>query len=346
MKYCGVYRRGDSPYWYIYFPNPATGVRKQAATPYLISDPQGYRKALDEAMERGKAGLVSKKHLGHEVWEQWVDGFIQRHYLDPKSHQRADIAWRHWRAYLTTKEIPVPRAMDYAKAIGYLEWRLAQKRWCGKPISKNTVLTEIKVMSTIMREAVKLGFASANPCAQLGIKRDAPKKKLEITDEDIATIREKLPKWAAANQQEWMVNAFEVAIHQGCRLRETRVPLRDIDLRRMVITFRAKGGKEFATALHPGLKPLIERLKKAKATYTCDEIPLLASKHFREFFDSLDMPYSFHCTRITAVTKLARAGISQQQAMAFIGHSSEVVHSIYQRLQPTDLGAVAAAIKF
>ena len=60
MKFCGVYKRGDRPTWYIYFPHPATGVRVQEGTPFQRGDPQGYRKALDLATEKGKAGIASK----------------------------------------------------------------------------------------------------------------------------------------------------------------------------------------------------------------------------------------------------------------------------------------------
>ena len=61
--------------------------------------------------------------------------------------------------------------------------------------------------------------------------------------------------------------SLEIALHQGCRLSETSQPLDRVDLKRGTITFSAKGrnGKlhVFTTALHPGLRPLVERLKAA-----------------------------------------------------------------------------------
>jgi len=58
----------------------------------------------------------------------------------------------------------------------------------------------------------------------------------------------------------------------------------------------------------------------------------------------LDLPHlSFHCTRVTVVTRIARKGYCMAQAKAYVGHASDTVHAIYQRLTPPDvchLGAV------
>lgn len=347
MKFCGVLSRTDRAHYYVYFPHPHTGVRVKQATPFRRDDPQGYRKALDYAIERGKAGLAAKSHSTPELWQNWVPALIARHWTNQKSRVRADGAWKQWQAFLEQRGIPVPRALSYADIVEFVRWRSSQTKRNGDPVSKNTALCDLRIMSAIMREAVKLGYAGANPCAAPGFHRDDPAEKPEITDEEIALIRSRLPAWAEERGEVWMTNCFEVAIHQGCRLRECRVALRDIDLRRGTITFRAKGGKVFATALHQNLRPLVERLAKAGATHTCGPIPLLASKRWREFFDELELRHlCFHCTRVTVVTKLARAGIPEQQAMAYVGHSSELVHKIYQRLKPADVSAAAAAVRF
>ena len=144
-----------------------------------------------------------------------------------------------------------------------------------------------------------------------------------------------------------MVMAFEVAIHQGCRLRETQLDLlRDVDFKRDTITFRIKGGRVFATKLHPRLKPQLVMIRESGQRIAC-KVPMLASKRWREFLDSVECQHlSFHCTRVTVVTKLARAGVSEQQAMAYVGHSSELIHKVYQKLKPADLTAATTALKF
>lgn len=57
------------------------------------------------------------------------------------------------------------------------------------------------------------------------------------------------------------------------------------------------------------------------------------------------MPHlCFHCTRVTVITKMARAGVPMAVAMAYVLHSSSLVHKIYQRLGIADLGSAVAAI--
>ncbi|MDR1282262.1 MAG: hypothetical protein LBK99_15785 [Opitutaceae bacterium] len=100
----------------------------------------------------------------------------------------------------------------------------------------------------------------------------------------------------------------------------------------------------FTTRLYPGLAPLIRQLQEAGASHLC-VLPRMASKDWWLFFRRLKMSHlCFHCTRVTVITRLARAGMPIQQAMRFVGHASAVVHQIYQCLQALDLGAAVAAL--
>jgi integrase len=55
---------------------------------------------------------------------------------------------------------------------------------------------------------------------------------------------------------------------------------------------------------------------------------------------------TFHCTRVTVITRMARAGVPIQQAMAYVGHADQTVHRIYQRLQADDLTKCTEALRF
>ena len=44
------------------------------------------------------------------------------------------------------------------------------------------------------------------------------------------------------------------------------------------------------------------------------------------------------------ITKLARAGVSEQKAIRFIGHADHTIHRVYQRLVAEDVADVALAI--
>lgn len=61
----------------------------------------------------------------------------------------------------------------------------------------------------------------------------------------------------------------------------------------------------------------------------------------------LSKRYSFlcsHCFRVTAVTRLARANVSEAKAMRYVGHASEDIHRIYMRLQATDVAECCHAL--
>lgn len=347
-KYTTVYRRPRSPYWWIAYLDPKTGRRAWKATSFHVDTPMGRRKAQDEANELSRDAVASAGSASAERWESWAEDFLRMHYRNsPKSYVRAKGAWSQWRLFLAQRKILMPRALDYQAVEAFVRWRAAQEKRNKEKVSINTALCDVRICSVLMGEALKRGWCQVNPCAKLGIKKDEAAEKPEITLEEERDIREALPAFVAQNPQVYghMINSFEIAIHQGCRLRETEVPLSRIDVERLTITFHAKGGKKFATQLHTKLVPLVEKLRASGETVTC-RIPMLASKHWRDFFDQIDLNHlSFHCTRVTVVTRLARAGVPISQAMSFVGHASRLIHRIYTRLQPGDLSLCIAALK-
>jgi integrase len=342
MKYVSVFRRSGRAHWYVSYFDPLTGKRKcNVRTPYAVSDPQGYRKAVELANELSRAAMVAKSPGTSEDWAAWVEGFLRTRYrASPGTLSRARVAWGQWRAFLADRRIAVPRALSYNHVMDFIAWRSSQvKRVSKKVVSHNTALYDVRFMSIIMREAVRRGFATSNPCAQLGVKKDPARQKPEMTDEEVARIRSELQ-----TRPEWMRTSFEIAIHQGCRLRETRVHRSDVDLERRVITFHAKGHNVFATQLHDSLVPLL-RSRFAKHEWSL-EFPPMPSKKWHDFFKRVGLSHlCFHCTRVTVVTRMARAGVPIQQAMAYVGHANELIHSIYRRLKPADLSSAVAAIR-
>lgn len=310
----------------------------------MLSDPQGKRKARDYATARHAEGTLARSTTPMERWETWVEPWLREAYRRrTRTLDRYLGAWKFLRHFLAEQKVPLPRLLSYAHVLAFVEWRQQQEKRSGRRPSRNTALLDVRVLSQVMREAIRRGFASINHAANIGLSRDDSREKPEILDDELATIRAAL---TAPERPAWMRIAFEVALHQGCRLRETAVDFRDIDLARDMITFRAKGGKVFGTRLHPGLKPLLVQMKADGALRTCT-LPALPSKHWWEFFRKVGLSHlCFHCTRVTCVTRMARAGVPIQQAMAYVGHASELIHRVYQRLKPQDLSACVAALQF
>jgi len=193
--------------------------------------------------------------------------------------------------------------------------------------------------TAILQEAVRRGFIYANPCVRLGLKRTPPKQKAEITDEESAKIEE-----ALKTRDPWMRDCWLVAMRQGCRLSETAVPLRNVDLEAKTISFDTKGSRVHTAPLHEDLVPLVKTARAAERDRLVD-LPKYPAKKWHQFFKRIGLPHlSFHCTRVTVVTKLARSGASMSKAKAYVGHASDTVHRIYQRLMPVDVADLGSVL--
>lgn len=346
MKYVSVIARPRSPFFRVAYFCPTENRRVWVTTEFRVDDPQGRRKALNWASEKSKAAVAAVGAGGTEQWSQWARPYIESRYAGRAiTLPRMLAAWDQWELFLTEKKVPGPRALDYNKVAEFVTWRMSRRRRSGKTPTKNTALADTRAMSVVMREACRRGYADRNPCERLGITRDRVKEKCEISAEETVRIRTELETRPA-----WMQVSFEIALHQGCRQVETAMPMDHIDLQARTIRFVAKGRNGephvFTTRLHGALVPMLQQIKDRGEKVTCVLPPRVAFEWHR-FFKEIGLPHlCFHCTRVTAVTKLARAGVPIQQAMAYIGHSSEAVHRIYQKLAAQDLSKAEAALSY
>lgn len=195
-----------------------------------------------------------------------------------------------------------------------------------------------------MGEAVRMGHADANPLVSVKIRRDRPRKKPELTDTEIIEIQE-----ALKDEPEWMQMSFAIALNTGCRLRETRIPLSCLEFRENKIMFPSpKGGEDraFSIPMPTVLKPLLERLKAEKQSYTL-EFPFQPSRRWPQFFIKIKKTHlCFHCLRVTYVNRLRRAGVPREVAIRLVNHASQLVHQIYQREKVEDVMQWRDTVKF
>lgn len=352
MKDTSVYERSGRPHWVVSYWCPKKMKRVHETTAWRVDDPAGKKHALRMAAVKSQEASAFRGLRKHEVWVAWVEKyFADKFRTQQLTLKRYLNAWDQLRVYLDELQIAVPAGVSYTHCQAYVDWRLkSTKRHCGRPVSRNTAIFEVKVFSGILAEAVRRSFITTNPCTKLGLRRDPAKEKEEMTDAEIGTIRAALfaREGALPLPKRWMSITFEVAIHQGCRLTETQLPMSSVNLHANTIRFVGKGRngipKIFTTALHPGLRPLMLQLVDAGATVTCTH-PKMSSVHWFKFLNEIGLGHlCFHCTRVTVITRLARAGVPIQQAMRFVGHSSEQVHAIYQKLKSDDLSACTSAL--
>jgi integrase len=338
-----LYRKDRSPFWYVvHFDANRKEVHR--STGLRADDPNDTAKA--KAL---RAELEAKEHhrrpvVNSQGWDTWVPKYLERHCESPGTLQRYTGNWKWLALWLQTQRLHSPRAITYGIALEYIDWRTTFKKKSGKRAGRNTAIMELKLLAMIMGEAVRLGHADANPLVSLKLRRDKAAKKPELTDEEISVIRE-----ALKTEPEWMQVSFDISLHTGCRLRETRLPLNCISFKENKIMFPSpKGGEDraFSVPMPSALSPLFERVGKAKRKFTV-EFPFQPSRRWQQFFIKIKMPHlCFHCLRVTYVNRLRRAGVPREAAMRLVNHSSELIHQIYQREKVEDVAQWRDAVEF
>lgn len=258
--------------------------------------------------------------------------------------------------FMNESNLAGPAAVTRGVCISYVAWRKKADPAAGKYTAcHNTALIELKTLSVLLQEALIRGWIPHNPVRSLGIKREPTREKPELTHEDIAAIRAAIKTWPNLDQRHFLHVSFEIAIHHGCRIRETCFPLTQIDFDNQTMMVNAKGGKIRRVRIHPDLMPLFLQLRADGRTHTYDQkYTNLGHRQFNpsriwaHVFHTLGLKQkgvSFHCTRVTVATWMARSNVHEAKAKAFLGHASTTVHRIYQRLRHEDLDPCLDAIK-
>ncbi len=307
------------------------GKWKAIPTTIRFSDVDALRRVRRMALEESARELAEER--GDLSDWGWVIGFLSTQFRQaPDTLRRYLEAWTALEVYLAEKKVGGPAGVTHALCFDYPKWRTAVDPAIMKPCHWNTALLELKVLSRVMSEAVRRGMVTANPCFRLGLRRQASKVKPEVTPED-----QKIIEAALKDRPAWMRECWTVAMCQGFRLSETNCPIDRIDMKTGTISVIGKG-KVHTAPLHPEVKKLALIAKKAGRKTLLSEFPGKASLHWTKFFHRLGLGHlTFHSTRVTVVTRLARSGASQAQTMAYVGHASETVHAVYMRLSAPDV---------
>jgi integrase len=335
MAVC-TYTRKDSPYFWLQWgqsdnrTNQSSGVR--------LGDPDADFK-LAKAINKIEAKMLVR-HCG-AGWD-WVPVFFRAAYTNTDTLRIHMNAWNYLAAYFREREIKSPEQLTTRQDVfDYLEWRTSQiKQKSRRSPARNTALYEMRVLGRVMDEAVLRDMAEKNPAANLRLKRDAPKPKPEILEEQQPIILDALRK-----KPRWMQRSFRIALQTGLRFSETIIDLRqNVDWNNAEITVPdPKGGHVRAftfgivqMSLVPYLRTIDERY-----TWSRSEIgPTPAGVVWRRFFDDLGMPdISFHCTRTTFITWCYRQfpPIPAEIVMKLVNHADEEIHRIYRRLTAADV---------
>lgn len=337
-----AFKRKDSPFYWIRLKR-IDGTWTQRSSGVRIGADGADRRISQLVAEATKEEKTMVKTGSSALFSKWVPQWLQFQY-EGKNLARYVNAWAHLSLYFRRKGIVHPGEITYALCRAYMTWRsdeVVAKKDGRKPAAWNTALLELKILSIIMQQAVRMNFITVNPVIKLGLKRRKPAEKCVITIAEEELIYAKLREKKKAT---WMLDSFTVAMKQGCRLREVEVPLERISEEQMVIVFRVKKGGLHPAPLHKDLLPMLARAKAA-GQKTLVVLPRQASARWKEFFEEIGLSHlCFHCTRVTVVTRLCEAGYSESQTMAYVGHASETVHAIYRKIRPKAVASLGDAL--
>lgn len=353
MQGISVYTRKGRPTFSVAYTDPASGERVFRSSGFKLTDPQGRMKAYAFAREQSQSGIAAGSQAPRG-WD-WVRPWLEFRFAKSGTTLTSYLgAWKFLSAFFHEHRIAGPAQLNYAHAVDFAQWREEKKkRSSGRRVCRNTSIHNIRVMSRIMREAVRRSLAHGNPWYKVSddLPSELPPEKPEYTDADIARVRAELARRAGLGRPaDWMPIAFEIALAQGCRLRATQIPMHKIDFDRWTIRFAEKGGKDFTVPVNPNIRPLLLRLRAEGRTVTCT-LPRFASRNFGRVLRSLGLQsppgmahHTFHSTRVTVISRGARAGVPQQKMMRVVEHGSWAVHKRYTKLQPADVADVYGAL--
>lgn len=337
-----LYQRPRSKFWWIKFKD-STGRTRRKSTKLRWDSAADTKKAN---LERNRRELTELgQHCGDEAqkWGKWAESFLALHY-DKLTLRSYSFCWRNLSAFLRAKDKPFPSQLTYADCGEYVVWRTAGDAKNGiRPGGRNTALCELKVLAILAKEAARRGYIPSNPVVNIGIRREKPKEKIEITPEHLQLIHARL-----ADEPEWMMTSFIIALYTGCRITETRIEIATcVDLERRQLRFAdPKGGTDraFTVPMRDELIPLFTRLIASGAAWTY-EPQRLASLQWCKFFRRIGLPqYSFHCLRVTFISRGARAGVDERAMRRLVNHADSTIHKLYQRFTTDDLRGPLFAI--
>jgi len=338
-----IYQRKGTPFLWISYRHPITGKRVYESTGLKVSNRNETRLAHARALELSVKESAISRIVASEAWSCWAEPFLSARYSTAsqlRTLERYKTSWRNIVPFLEERGLRFPRQLQREDLYAYIEWRKTTRNERVRPCSFNTARHEIKMLGMILAEAVARGYCVRNVARDLALRKEKPKQKPEFTVEDILEIRRRLQ-----TEPEWMRTSFEISVHHGTRLRATQVDLnQDVDWTAGTITFHEKGDRLLTVPIAPELRPLLERRRDEGHRFSC-LLPRGASKAWRLFFDRMGRrDFCFHCCRVTTVSRLARAGISEALATRYVGHASTEIHRSYQRLSVRDLVACHVAV--
>lgn len=315
-----------------------TGFRHALKNERIQAEELRLRKSLAELRCAGNSP--------HERWDAWVIPFLEREYAtQPRTLLAYKCGWRNLKMFLVEHDIALPRQLTFSHCENYFAWRERPDKANRKyRAGRNTAIAEMKVLALLMKYAVRKNFAAGNPCRELGMKRDRPRRFPKYTVAHVQMIVDGI-RAEPPERRAWLWPSFLLAWYHCVRLVETQiVPAKAVHLHADgdadTIIFRQKGGKVRAKPLHPELREFFQEIlaDPARGEQPLFEMPKSFAKGWHNFFKRCGLKTvlpkaCFHSLRVTGNNRLRQAGIAKEIRKAYLSHDGiEDVNARYNRI--------------
>lgn len=215
-----LFERDKSVFWWVSYRHPETGKRIRESTGFrrdLHKDTRDAR-AREAELTLAERRAPAVGHAGR--WADWVPDYLASRYRgNAKSHARYISIWKNLQPFLREHDLETPRALTREHAFRFFRWR--QQRHPGiRPAAHNTAILELKILGMLCKEAIRRGYTTTNPVADLGLKKIAPQKKPALRPEHFTLIEAAIES-DASPWKTLIERAYLIARHQGIRINET-----------------------------------------------------------------------------------------------------------------------------
>ena len=349
MSHVTAFMQKKSPFIWLKWRDPVTAEQRYENTKRRPKDP-GTDRYVRKRIHFIEGRLINGEQAiyGGETWNLWLPQWLNLRYQRNSETRKKYIGrLKIFSIFLAQNEIPAPRFFTRDHVFQYLDWRMSiKKQKSGRTAKLNTALSEISFIGMVLREAIARGYCENDVTKDHGIEKEDVEEKPEYSDEEITIIRRGL-----LSKPNWMKIAFEIALRTGCRHKDTRIFLKNVNFETGEVFFpEPKGGKKKAfvhAASDSALRYLKEVFKDgSEITWNLPRKELVMTGiAWTKFFHQIGLPHlCFHSTRVTYISRGERAGIPERVMCKQVNHANVTVHRIYSRRPTSERRVFANAV--
>ena len=323
----GIYKRKDSPFWWMAFSVNGRMYRKSTETRNRKFAEAIYGKVLTKIVEGKWFDITPEKEY---IFDEMMDRFMQEY--APKKEATTQKSYKSYLKHLTehfsgfTLQEITPKMVS-----GYIEERLKEEV---KPASVNR---ELAMLSKAFNLSIKeWGWTKENPCSKVSKLQENNKRTGWLTVDE----EERLVRCSKGYLNGQLKEIITLALHTGMREGEIlNLRWEDIDLvRKTIVVLKTKNKEERTIPINQTLEKMLREKSKVKNISGYIFVTANGEKiGFRNLLRSLSCVvkkarienFTFHDLRHTFATRLVQGGVDIYSVAKLLGHKTLSVAQRY-----------------